>query len=243
MSGTSLDGIDVAVIDIQRNRFETVAHRTSSYPSKIRERLLGVSNADTHTREISRLNFELPELYARAVRQCGVDLASIELVGCHGQTIYHERQSTLQIGDGSVLAERLGIPVVSDFRTRDMAAGGRGAPLVPFVDYWLFRGKRRSRVALNIGGIANISAIPAGASADQVIAFDTGPGNMILDSLVKIHTKGRQKFDRGGRIAAQGRVDRKLLDRLLTQPYYRQVLQAGAAEDRWPRTIWRRVDR
>ena len=160
MSGTSLDGIDVAVVDIQGRKIDVVAHRTAPYPDKVRDQILAVSNTNTHTAEISRLNFLLPDLYAKAVRKCGVPLNSIELVGCHGQTVFHEPGSTLQLGDGSVLAEKLGIPVVSDFRTRDMAAGGKGAPLVPFVDYLLYADSQANRVALNIGGIANITVDP-----------------------------------------------------------------------------------
>ena len=130
---------------------------------------------------------------------------SIELIGCHGQTIFHERESTLQIGDGCVLAELTGIPVVSDFRPRDIAAGGHGAPLVPFLDYMLFRDRKLGRVALNLGGIGNITAIPPGAKAEDVIAFDTGPGNMVIDQLAAISTNGRQTYDKGGAIAARGK--------------------------------------
>jgi anhydro-N-acetylmuramic acid kinase len=145
----------------------------------------------------------------------------VELIGCHGQTIYHESGvATLQIGEASVIAERTGIPVVSDFRPADIAAGGKGAPLVPFVDYLLFRHTRRHRVALNIGGIANITVIPAGARPDQVIAFDTGPGNMVIDALTAEYTKGRQQYDRGGRLARRGKVNRIALDALLADRYY-----------------------
>jgi len=152
--------------------------------------------------------------------------------GSHGQTIFHEGQpveflgrriaSTLQIGEPAVLAERTGIPVVADFRPRDIAAGGRGAPLVPYVDYMLFRHRRLGRVALNIGGIANITAIPPSARPEDVIAFDTGPGNMIVDALARRYTKGRWNYDRDGRLAARGHVNRELLDRLLNDPYFRR---------------------
>src|SRR5665213_4276210 len=130
MSGTSLDGIDVAVVDIRGRRIDTVAHHTVAYPEAVRARILNAQTAQA----ISRLNFELGELYARAVARTKIPLESIELVGCHGQTIYHEGSNTLQVGEASVIAERLRVPVVSDFRTRDIAAGGQGAPLVPFVD-------------------------------------------------------------------------------------------------------------
>jgi anhydro-N-acetylmuramic acid kinase len=128
----------------------------------------------------------------------------------------------MQIGEASVIAEELGVPVVSDFRTRDMAAGGKGAPLVPYLDYWLFRHARSGRVALNIGGIANITAIPPGAHPDEVLAFDTGPGNMVMDALTTEFTQGRQHFDRDGSIAASGKVDRTLLDSLLSDSYYQR---------------------
>ncbi|MBI3207854.1 MAG: anhydro-N-acetylmuramic acid kinase [Candidatus Solibacter usitatus] len=227
MSGTSLDGIDVAITEITGRgwnlKVRTLAHRSESYPARIRERLLSVSNTTTHTAEIAHLNFVLPELYAKAVRRIWKD--KLDLVGCHGQTIFHDGwklKCTLQIGDGSVLAERLGVPVVSDFRPRDMAAGGQGAPLVPFVDYLLFRDKRRSRVALNIGGIANITLISAGAKPGEVTAFDTGPGNMVMDALMKEVTGNRQGFDKNGAMAAKGKVNEPLLKKLLANPYFRK---------------------
>jgi len=218
MSGTSLDGIDVAVVDIAGSRIATVAHRTTPWPAAVRARILGVSNAPCHTADISRLNFELGELYAKAVLAMKVE--GIRLIGCHGQTIFHEGTNTLQIGEASVIAERTGIPVISDFRTRDIAAGGQGAPLVPFMDDLLFRSKRVNRVALNIGGIANITVLPAGAGADPTIAFDTGPGNMAIDQLVERLTEGRRHYDRGGVIASRGQLDRELLDGLLSDSYF-----------------------
>jgi anhydro-N-acetylmuramic acid kinase len=247
MSGTSLDGIDVAIVDIQGKRFETVAFRTTPYPEAVRRELLGVSDACAHTGIIARLNFLLGELYARAVREtcrrARIPLESVELIGCHGQTIFHEGEaaqylgrrvaSTLQIGEAAVIAERTGIPVVSDFRPRDMAAGGRGAPLVPYVDYLLYRHRRLGRVALNIGGIANITAIPAGSAPEQVIAFDTGPGNMVVDQLVAAYTEGKQKFDRGGRIARRGRVEPALLSELLRHPYYQQPPPKTAGREQY----------
>jgi anhydro-N-acetylmuramic acid kinase len=241
MSGTSLDGIDVAVIDLRGRKWEVVAFRTFAYPEEVRRRLLGVSNCSTHTAELSRLNFLLPELYAKGVRRCGVPLGTIELIGCHGQTIFHEKGNTLQIGDGSVLAERTGIPVVSDFRPRDIAAGGRGAPLVPFVDYLLFRDRQRSRIALNIGGIANITAIPQGGKAEDVIAFDTGPGNMVVDQLVAMHTNGAQAFDKGGALAAKGRLRQDLLDDLLREPFYREKPPKTAGREQYGREFVERL--
>jgi len=234
MSGTSLDGIDVAIVEIAGRRIATIGVESRPYPEGVRRRLLGVSNAATHTREISRLNFLLGELYARAVeRACG-RFGRVELIGCHGQTIYHEgRCHTLQIGEAAVIAERTGVPVVSGFRTRDIAAGGEGAPLVPFLDYLVYRHPRRSCISLNLGGIGNITVIPAAARPEQVIAFDTGPGNMVIDQLVQEYTGGRQKFDRGGRIARQGRVNRKLLDELLSDAYYRRKPPKTAGREQY----------
>src|ERR1043166_7855579 len=179
MSGTSLDGIDVAIVDIEGRRIRTVAFRTAPYSASLRRAIFDVSDATTTTASISRLGFRLGEEYAKAViefcRRNQVPLESIHLIGCHGQTIYHESgRNTLQIGEAAVIAERTGVPVVSDFRTRDIAAGGKGAPLVPFADYLLYHNQRRNRVSLNIGGIANFSALP---KTGDVIAFDTGPGN------------------------------------------------------------------
>ena len=235
MSGTSLDGVDVAVIDITGHKFEVVAHRTTPYPRKVRDQILAVSNSTVHTSAISRLNFQLAEIYAKAVKKCGVPLDSIQLIGSHGQTIYHERGNTLQIGDGSVLAERTGIPVVSDFRPRDIAAGGKGAPLVPYVDYLLYKDRKLGRVALNIGGIANITAIPADGGPEDVIAFDTGPGNMVVDQLVAIHTRGRQKYDRGGRLAQTGKVDAALIDRLLRRAFYKESPPKSTGREQYGR--------
>src|SRR5688572_1415659 len=233
MSGTSLDGVDVAVVDIKGSRFDVVKHATTAYPAELRERLLAVSNTEAHVSEISSLNFQLAEVYAKAIRSCRVPLSSIELIGCHGQTVFHERASTLQLGDGSVLAERIGIPVVSDFRPRDMAAGGRGAPLVPYLDYLLYRDKKLGRVALNIGGIANITAIPPNGSASDVVAFDTGPGNMVTDQLMKLFTRGKQSFDDRGEVASIGHVDRGLLNNLLRRPYFREKPPKTAGREQY----------
>jgi anhydro-N-acetylmuramic acid kinase len=253
MSGTSLDGIDVAVVDIAGKgsglRVSTAAFVSFPYPKKVRDALLGASNANTHTATISRLHFLLGELYAEAVektcRQARIRQNSLELIGCHGQTIFHEGQeapflgrhvaSTLQIGEASILAERLGVPVVSDFRPRDMAAGGRGAPLVPFVDYALYRHPRRGRIALNIGGIANITAIPAGGRPEDVIAFDTGPGNMIVDALAAEATSGRWRYDRDARLAAKGEVDLALLRRWLSSPFFSQRPPKTAGREQYGR--------
>jgi anhydro-N-acetylmuramic acid kinase len=231
MSGTSLDGIDVAIVEIRGRRVETIGHTETPYPRAVREAILAVSNTDTHTAAISRLNYQLGELYAKAMARAIRKFGRVELIGCHGQTIYHEgRANTMQIGEPAVLAERTGVPVVSNFRARDIAAGGQGAPLVPYVDYLLWRHLRRSRVALNIGGIANITVIPAGAPGDDIIAFDTGPGNMVIDALAG---EFGQRCDRGGKIAASGNVNTKLLDELLRDPYYRRKPPKSAGREQY----------
>ncbi len=239
MSGTSLDGIDVAIIDISGSGFKAkinvVTSHSVPYPRKIREALLAVSNTNAFTGDISRLNFLLGELYAEALEETAeraeIPLDTIKLIGCHGQTIFHEGQgaqylgkkvaSTFQIGESSVITEKLGIDVISNFRERDVAAGGKGAPLVPYLDYMLMRHRGRGRVAVNIGGIANLTAIPPNTNTDRVIAFDTGPGNMVIDQLISRITSGGQHFDKDGMTAAAGVPDPKLLAKLLRDKYFR----------------------
>lgn len=227
MSGTSLDGIDVAIVDISGRRIRPVAFQTKPYPKAVREAVLRLASPA----EISRMHVLLGELYAKAIldtcRRARVPLRSIALCGIHGQTIFHEGEpvrwlgcriaSTLQIGDPAVVAERTGLRVISNFRERDMAAGGKGAPLIPYFDYWMFRHRRKGRVALNIGGIANITVIPPAAAPADVIAFDTGPGNMVIDALAS-----PAPFDRDGRIASRGRVNDALLAGLLRDRCFRQ---------------------
>jgi anhydro-N-acetylmuramic acid kinase len=227
MSGTSLDGIDVAVVEINGRRVETIGFACTAYPEDVRLAILGVDRP----KGLSHLNFQLGELYARAVLRAVRRYGPVELIGCHGQTICHEGGvHTLQIGEAAVVAERTGVPVVSNFRARDIAAGGEGAPLVPYVDYLLFRHPRRARIALNIGGIANITVIPAGAAPGDVVAFDTGPGNMVIDALAR---EMGLPCDRGGKIAASGRVDRALLDELLGDPYYRRPPPKSAGREQY----------
>jgi anhydro-N-acetylmuramic acid kinase len=227
MSGTSLDGIDVAVVEIGGRRVETIGFACTPYSEDVRAEILGVDRP----KGLSHLNFRLGELYARAVLRAVRRFGAVELIGCHGQTIYHEGGvHTLQIGEAAVIAERTGVPVVSNFRARDIAAGGEGAPLVPYVDYLLFRHPTRTRIALNIGGIANVTVIPAGAAPGDVVAFDTGPGNMVIDALAR---EMGMPCDRGGKIAAAGRVDRALLDELLADPYYRRRPPKSAGREQY----------
>jgi len=239
MSGTSLDGIDVAIVDITgsgfRAKINVLTSHSVPYPRKIRDALLAMSNTNAFTGDIARLNFLLGELYVEALEETAeraeIPIDTIKLIGCHGQTIFHEGQaapylgkkvaSTFQIGESSVISERTGIDVISNFRERDMAAGGKGAPLVPYLDYMLMRHRGRGRVAVNIGGIANLTAIPPNTNTDRVIAFDTGPGNMIIDQLMNRITQGKQLFDRDGNVAATGVLDAKLLAKLLRDKYFR----------------------
>ena len=235
MSGTSADGVDVAIVRLSgrrlRTRFELIAHGEFPYPAAVRAAVLQAMNASSiAVSELARLNFLLAELYADCVRRLQSRSGVVcELVGCHGQTLYHQGSPasflgrkiacTWQTGDGSVLAVRLGIPVVSDFRPADMAAGGLGAPLVPFLDLLLFRHPKRGRIVQNIGGIGNLTAIPAGAAAGQVRAFDTGPGNMVIDALCeKLFGK---PFDRGGKLAARGKVLEPVLKAEMKDAFFR----------------------
>jgi anhydro-N-acetylmuramic acid kinase len=231
MSGTSLDGIDVAIVEIAGRRIETIAFQSTPYSAEMRAAILAVSDATAETSAISRLNFQLGELYARAVLRAVRRFGPVKLIGCHGQTIYHEgAKNTLQIGEAAVIAERTGVPVVSNFRARDIAAGGQGAPLVPYVDYLLFRHRTRTRIALNIGGIANITAIPAGGRSEDVVAFDTGPGNMVIDALAR---ELGYRYDRGGRIAERGQVNTALLDELMDDRYYRRKPPKSAGREQY----------
>ncbi|MGB6876705.1 MAG: anhydro-N-acetylmuramic acid kinase [Candidatus Acidiferrales bacterium] len=241
MSGTSADGIDVALVHISGSSASPRAHLVNfaafPYPPAVRAAVLRLANGEsTTTREISQLNFRLGTLFAdAALRACNrfhVSPRRISLIGSHGQTIYHQGaatpflgasvSSTLQIAEPAIIAERTGITTVADFRPADMAAGGQGAPLVPFVDYLLYRHARVGRIALNIGGIANLSVIPAAAQPRDVFAFDTGPGNMIIDALAAHFTRGRLRFDRNAQLARRGHLVLSLLNQLLAHPFFRK---------------------
>jgi len=255
LSGTSADAIDVALVEIHgqgsrlRPRLENFC--MIPFPAAVRREILRVANADQQSSlsvaELSQLNFLLGELFGRAViqacRRFRVSLDAVGLIGSHGQTVYHQGKpsrfcgrsvaSTLQLGEPSLIAERTGIPVVADFRPRDMAAGGQGAPLVPYVDYLLYRHPRHGRVALNLGGIANVTVIPAGAKPEEVYAFDTGPGNMIIDGAIRRLTRERHRFDRNGTLAARGQPDESLLARCLRHPYFRRPPPKSAGREQF----------
>ena len=233
MSGTSADGIDAVVAEIagsgRQLRARVLAHTHQPFSPVMRRRILHLCLHGT-VAEICELNFALGEHFARAalaaIRQAKRKPVDIAAIGSHGQTIHHlpnaRMPSTLQIGEPAVIAERTGITTVADFRVRDMAAGGQGAPLVPYADWALFTDKTKPRIVQNIGGIGNLTFLPPRAELDQVIAFDTGPGNMVMDALVTALTRGRQSFDRDGRWAARGHVSDKLLAEMMAHPFLRR---------------------
>ncbi|HMK31103.1 MAG TPA: anhydro-N-acetylmuramic acid kinase [Terriglobales bacterium] len=235
MSGTSADGINVALVRLLgrgfRTRLELLQHAGFPYPPAVRRTILSFMNAQAGVGDLARLNFLLGELYGEAILSTSRKArTTVDLVGCHGQTLYHQGEAasflgrrvavTWQTGEAAVVAARVGVPVVADFRPADMAAGGKGAPLVPFLDYILYRHRRRGRILQNIGGIANLTAIPRHATPEEVIAFDTGPGNMVIDSVTdRLFGKA---FDRNGRIASKGRVLERVVDEVLARPYFRR---------------------
>ena len=249
MSGTSADGVDVAVIDLERGGraglpdpgapgqagVKLLAFDTFAYPPSLRRAVLDASQPAARAQDVCHLNFVLGEVFASAVtrlaKKARIRLGSIDLIGSHGQTVCHlprprrfgrrRIRSTLQIAEPSVIAERTGITTVADFRPRDVAAGGQGAPLVPYADWVLFRHRRLSRAVQNIGGIANVTLLAAGGGVDDVVAFDTGPGNMVIDRVVSLATRGRQRYDRSGRLARRGKVSRPLLAALMRHQFLR----------------------
>ena len=228
MSGTSADGIDAAVVRVRgsgvRTRAEIIACVAVPYPAQDRQELFALFSTSTGTVERTcAFNFRLGTLFAQAAAAA---IAAAHLIASPGQTVYHipphadGRGSTLQIGEAAVVAERLGIPVVSDFRVRDMAAGGQGAPLVTYADYLLFRDEQRARAVQNLGGIGNVTYLPRGGGIDTVLAFDTGPGNMVINGVVELISGGTLEFDHDGVLAAAGRPDAALVETLLADPYF-----------------------
>ncbi|MGH9555122.1 MAG: anhydro-N-acetylmuramic acid kinase, partial [Terriglobales bacterium] len=256
MSGTSADGINVALVRIAgqglRTRFRLLAHRQYPYPREVRRAVLGAMNArSARVADLARLNFLLGELYAGAVLKTlrRSRMKSVDLVGCHGQTIYHQGDpakflgrriaATWQTGEGAVVAARVGAPVVSDFRCSDLAAGGKGAPLVPFLDYLAYRHPRSGRILQNLGGIGNLTAIPPGAAPEEVIAFDTGPGSMVIDALME--RLFRKPYDRDGRVAARGIVREGVLAKLLRHPFFGRRPPKTAGREEFGREFVARV--
>lgn len=236
MSGTSADGVDAALVDIgvERGqlRVEVLAHATEPYPPGLRDRVLRVASAGT-TAEICHLSAYLGELFAEAAlavaARAAIPIDEVALIGSHGQTVHHlpdprvdgshAVRSTLQIGAPAVIAERTGVTTIADFRPRDMAAGGEGAPLTPLVHHLLFTHPTRSRAILNIGGIANVTILPAGGEACRVTGFDTGPGNVLLDEAVRRLELSPRGYDEDGRVAASGKPDNASLTTMLAHPF------------------------
>jgi anhydro-N-acetylmuramic acid kinase len=249
-SGTSADGVDAVACEVFGRglgmRIGVIGHIRSAFDAALQQRLLRImAPAATRTEELCRLDTEVglafADAAAAAVKKIG--LKRVDLIGSHGQTICHlppspgtprssararsgRHQSvpgTLQIGDPAIIATRMGMPVVARFRQADMAVGGQGAPLVPWTDYVLFHDRKINRVIQNIGGIANLTWLPAGGGVEDVVGFDTGPGNMVIDAMMRHFSRGRQQFDRDGRCAARGRSDGRVLKKLLNHPFFCQA--------------------
>ncbi len=253
MSGTSADGIDVAFVRITapRNspnylpRMRLLAHMAVPYPAAVRKHILQMMNADAASvADMSRLNWRLGQLYADAVKLAlKKHPVRLDLVGCHGQTIYHQGVAqnflgaavacTWQMGEASVIATELGVPVVSDFRPADLALNGQGAPLVPLLDYVAFHHPTRNRVLQNLGGIANLTVIPAGAPSEAIFAFDTGPANMVIDALMT-ECFGK-KYDAQGRVAKRGRVLQPVLERHLRASFFKAPPPKSAGREQFGR--------
>jgi anhydro-N-acetylmuramic acid kinase len=263
MSGTSADGVNVALVRISSNvnsatqsqeisaalgrplRIELLAHAAYPYSRQVRNAVLTAMNSPSaRVADLARLNFLLGDLYAAAILSTQSQFKiKADLIGCHGQTLYHQSEpsnflghqpaATWQTGEAAIIAEKLGVPVVSDFRPADIAAGGKGAPLVPFLDYMLFRDEHNGRIVQNIGGIANLTVIPAGATAADVIAFDTGPGNMVIDTVTE--KLFNRPYDRNGKIAASGTVLEKVVNQFLRLPYFRQQPPKTAGREEFGR--------
>ena len=238
MSGTSMDGVDCAIVDVKPGRFTLritlLAHRTRPYPPALREQILSLLRTGT-AEKVGRLHVAVGEVFARVanrtIRQAKLSAKDIAVIGSHGQTVWHGPtrapvpgvgpvRSSLQIGDPSVIAERTGITTVADFRARDLAAGGEGAPLTPYVHYHVFQSRRRSRLIVNLGGIANVTWLPRGGGLQDVVAFDVGPCNLLLDGLITRATHGERSIDRNGGLASRGRGQAVLINTLLRHPFF-----------------------
>lgn len=246
ISGTSVDAMEAVACRIRGTGKDLelwlLSHVTLPFTKKFAQRLLSAPSVG----ELCRLNFELGELFAQAalaaISLAGLKATEVDVIGSHGQTMAHQVGATLQIGEASVIAERTGIPVVSDFRTRDIAAGGQGAPLVPYADWVLFRKPGRVRALQNIGGIANVSVVSD--RLEDTLAFDTGPGNMLIDALVRRATNGKRTFDRDGRMAMAGRPIPGLLKQLGRHPFFKRAPPRSAGReqfgDRLADELWKR---
>lgn len=252
MSGTSVDGIDAALVEIggtdEIPEVRLLAFEDRPWPEGVREQIFPLFRPETATVDkIGYMNFLMGEIYAQSVasvvEKAGLTLADIDLIGSHGQTIWHAPEPcekdgfpvrfTVQIGEGAVIAARTGVTTVSDFRVADMAVGGQGAPLVPFSEYLLYRRPGTTILLQNIGGIGNMTVLPGDEGPEAVYAFDTGPGNMIIDAVVSALTGGEKTYDAGGAMAAEGRVDRELLAVLQQDAYYTMPLPKTTGRERF----------
>ncbi len=239
MSGTSVDGIDAALVEFtgppERPELKLLAFEDRPFPEELRRGIFELFDPAKATADrLGRMSYVLGKLYAQAalsvIERAGLSAAEVDAVASHGQTIWHAPEEaelcglparcTVQIGEGAVIAQDTGLVTVSDFRVADLAAGGQGAPLVPFTEYILYSTPERTRLLQNIGGIGNMTVLPAGCAPEEVFAFDTGPGNMLIDAVAVRATGGRERFDRDGQLAAGGAVDEALLARLKAEPYY-----------------------
>jgi anhydro-N-acetylmuramic acid kinase len=260
MSGTSADGIDVALARISgappQINAKLLAHTSIKFPKPLQKEILRVAEQQPISAgDLSHLNFRVGESFADAAREgCkrfGMPTRRIDLIGSHGQTIFHQGRtipflgrptaSTLQIGEPSIIAARIGITAIADFRPADMAAGGQGAPLVPYADYLLYRHAKLGRVSLNLGGIANITVLPAAAKPSQVFAFDSGPANMLIDALVSHFTHGRQRYDKNAAQAQTGRSLPALLDELLRDPYLKLAPPKSTGREYYGRAYLQKI--
>lgn len=265
MSGTSADGVDAVLCRITGHGLATkvqqLAFVSPPYSKEVHDRILQIAEGSFGgAKELCLMNFYLTELFAEAClslcEKAGVDPSMIDLIGTHGQTVFHipEAQqylgrpirATLQIGDPSLLCEKIGAVTVSDFRVRDMAAGGLGAPLVPYTEYILYGDPKLNVGLQNIGGIGNITILPAGCSLEDLTAFDTGPGNMVMDAITTKITNGRQHFDAGGKIAGSGHMNESLLSYLMKDPYLRQAPPKTTGREyygeEYVSSIWKQAD-
>lgn len=264
MSGTSADGTDISLVSLDSAppnlNWQLLHHTTLAHPATLRAQILAACDPKSSTvDQLCHLNVALGEQFAQAAltgqAEANLTPHDVDLIGCHGQTVWHApdepQPGTLQLGEAAIIAERTGLPVVSNFRPRDMAAGGQGAPLVPYVDQLLLTHPTRIRAAQNIGGIGNVTFLPPGQESDlSPIAFDTGPGNVLLDHMVDRLTAGTQPYDHDGALAAQGQVDLVLLSNLLSQPYFsrrppkstgRELFTATYAGDIWAEATARQL--
>jgi anhydro-N-acetylmuramic acid kinase len=260
MSGTSADGIEVALTRISgappHLNAKLLNHTSISFPPKLRKEILRVAEQQPiFAGDLSQLNFRLGEMFAEAAlaacHRFRIVPKKIALIGSHGQTIFHQGQrvpyfgrrtaSTLQIGEPAIIAARTDITTIADFRPADIAQGGQGAPLVPYADYLLYRHEKLGRVSLNLGGIANITVIPAVAKPSQILAFDTGPANMLIDALVAHFTHGRQRYDKDARLAQQGRSIPALINELMRDPYLKLAPPKSTGREYYGRTYLDKV--